>query len=267
LSFNGYVASSSKDKTVNIWDPNTWNSICVYKGHTQTVNGLDQIDKDTLVSGSYDQTIRIWKISTCQTIKIISTSANVFTVRVLSNRFQKQQIACGLSDTGKTSRINIYEQGDLIKTLISHTASVTSIEILSEQLIASGSWDYSVVVWDLNTYSVKFKLLGHRNGVNCVKKLSFNLMASGEDKGMIIIWDWLTGDLVYSLKGHTMTLWLSSLYLFDEKTLISGSQDKSIKVWDISSGQLLQTINTDLKIYAIDLFKTRGIKKNIIKLF
>ena len=60
---NGYVASASADKTVNVWDTLTWTSIQRYTNHTMTVFSLDQIDNDTMVSGSDDRTIQIWKIT------------------------------------------------------------------------------------------------------------------------------------------------------------------------------------------------------------
>jgi WD40 repeat protein len=66
---NGYVASCSSDKTVNIWNPNTGESIRKYTQHKEYVSSLDQIDEDTLVSGSVDMTIHIWKISTGQYYK------------------------------------------------------------------------------------------------------------------------------------------------------------------------------------------------------
>ena len=52
------MASISEDNTINEWNPITWSSIQRYENHTDLVNDLDQIDKDTLVSGSDDGTIR-----------------------------------------------------------------------------------------------------------------------------------------------------------------------------------------------------------------
>ena len=56
---NGYVASASADTTVNVWNILTLTSIQRYTNHTGVVNSLDQIDNDTMVSGSRDQTIQI----------------------------------------------------------------------------------------------------------------------------------------------------------------------------------------------------------------
>jgi len=243
---NGYVASSSS--TVNVWNPITWSSIQVYKGHASSVCCLDQIDDDTILSGSSDQIIHIWKISTGLTLNTIDVGYRVYSVRVLLNGFQ---IACGLNSNSENLRIYDYSSDDLVQTLIGHTVSVKAIEILNEQYIASGSGDKRVIIWDLETYSIKYNLTGHSTFVYCLKRLSSNLLASADSKGLIIIWNWLQGTLVHRLIGHNGELYFSSLDLYDDQTLISGSRDKTVRIWDISNGSLIQTIHTDIQISAL----------------
>ncbi len=136
---NGYVASASEDKTVNIWNSLSWTSIQRYANHTHYVSSLDQIDNDTMVSGSHDKTIRIWRISTGDTLKIINVNVRVHVVRVFSIEYQ--QIVCAKDGASDNLQIYNYDTGDLIRTLIGHSQSVWSIEILSEQFMASGSRD------------------------------------------------------------------------------------------------------------------------------
>lgn len=57
---NGYFATSSKDKTIRIWEPENPIHIHVLKGHTSDVKDL-LVLPDGLVSGSRDGQIRIWK--------------------------------------------------------------------------------------------------------------------------------------------------------------------------------------------------------------
>ncbi len=249
---NGYVASSSDDYTVNVWSPKTWTSIHKYSDHLGYINSLDQLDSYTLVSGSSDQTIRIWKIYSGQTIQIINTSKAVNSIKILSKLLI---IACGLSD--RNDNLRIYDfTGDLVKNLMGHSDNVNSIEMLSDQRMASGSNDTNILIWDLTTYSVKYSLKGHGNGVSCLKRISANLLASADWSGKIIIWNWSNGKLVYKLKGHDDALWFSSLDLFDEKTLISGSWDRTIKLWNISNGELIQIINANIQINALAMLKT-----------
>jgi len=251
---NGYVASASKDFTVNIWDTLTWTSIQRYKNHTNWVLSLDQIDNDTMVSGSWDNTIRIWKISTGETLKIINAYAAINVIRVFS--IEHKQIVCGKQSASNNIQIYNYSTGDLIRTLIGHSDNVNSVEMLSEQFMASGSDDQKVIIWDLFSYSIKYTLTDHTSQVYCIKRLLPNLIASGHYNGTILVWNWLTGGRIFNLTGHTSMLEFNSLDLYDEQTLISGSWDRTVKFWNITNGKLIQSINVDIKISALAILKS-----------
>jgi len=183
----------------------------------------------------------------------------VNSVRVLLNG---QQIACGLGGlSGINLRIYNYTTGDLVQSLQGHyNGNVYPIEILNEQFMASGGSDSKIIIWDLATFSIKYNLSGHEQSVLCIKRLSSNLMASlGEDyntdQGTINIWNWLTGELVFVLSDHSGPFSHYSLDLYDEETLISVSGDQTVKFWNISNGELIQTINTNYAIHAIVTLK------------
>ncbi len=164
------MASASRDNTTNIWDTLTWTSIQRYTNHTSAVFSLDQIDNDTMVSGSQDKTIRIWKISTGETLNIINVNTYVYVIRVFSIEYK--QIVCGLFGTSNNLQIYDYTTGQLIRTLNGHSAGVYSLEMLSEQFMASGSGDKKVIIWDLFSYSIKYNLTGHTDSVRCIKRFS-----------------------------------------------------------------------------------------------
>jgi WD40 repeat protein len=253
---NGYVASASADKTVNVWDTLTWTSIQRYTNHTMTVFSLDQIDSDTMVSGSDDRTIQIWKISTGETLKIINANGAVYAVRVFS--IINKQIVCGKEGSSNNIDIYNYSTGVLIRTLNGHSSRVWSIEMLSEQFMASGSNDKRLVIWDISSYSIKYTLTGHPNWVNSIKRLSSNLIASGDLDGKTFIWNWLTGERIFNLTGHMSAMYLNSLDLYDDQTLISGSADKTVKFWSISNGTLIRSINTGIQISALATISDRS---------
>jgi len=250
---NGYVASASDDKIVNVWNILTLTSIQRYTNHTNSVYTLDQIDNETMVSGSFDNTIRIWKISTGQTLKIINVNAYVYVVRVFS--IVNKQIVCGKAGTSNNLEIYNFSTGVLIQTLIGHSLRVLSIEILSEQFMASGGADKRVVIWNLTSYTIKNTLMGHNGFVRCIKRISSNLMASGDGNGLIIVWNWLTGEQIFNLNGHTTGLSFNSLDLYDDQTLISGSLDRTVKFWNITNGTSIRSINVNISINALAMLK------------
>jgi len=228
------------------------------------INSLDQIDNDTMVSGSQDNTILIWKISTGETLKKINVSTSVYVVRIFSVEYK--QIVCGIGGSSNNLQIYSYDTGQLILKLIGHSGNVRSIEMLSEQLMASSGQDQSVIIWDLSSYSIKYTLTGHNSSVHCIKRISSNLMASGDGNGLIIVWNWLTGERIFNLTGHTNMLFLNSLDLYDEQTLISGSVDKTVKFWNITNGTLIRSINVDIQISALAVLNSSRLK-NLKKAF
>ncbi len=253
-SKNGHMASASNDKTVNVWNTLTWTSIKRYTNHTSWVRSLDQIDNDTMVSGSADKTIRIWKISTGETLTIINVNTEVYVVRVFSVEYK--QIVCGKQSASNNLQIYNYETGYLNRTLNGHSNDVNSIEMLSEQFMASGGDDQSVIIWDLTSYSIKYTCTGHHSQVECIKRLSSNLIASGDKNGLIIIWNWLAGKRIFILSGHRYAINLNSLDLYDEQTLISGSWDRTVKFWNITNGTLIHSINVYIQISALAMLKS-----------
>jgi WD40 repeat protein len=252
------VASASDDTTVNVWDTLTWTSFRKYTNHTNIVYSLDQIDNDTMVSGSKDNTIRIWRISTGETVKIITFNVAVYVIRVFSIEYKL--IVCGTYGGSNNLQIFNYNTGALNRTLIGHSDHVRSIEMLSGQFMASGGADQNVIIWDLFSYSIKYSLTGHTISVTCVKRLSSNLMASGDWNGTIIVWNWLTGERIFNLNGHTSGLYLNSLDLYDDQTLISGSWDRTVKFWNITNDALIRSIDVDIQISALAMLKSSELK-------
>jgi WD40 repeat protein len=252
---NGYLASASQDRTVNLWNTLTWTSIQRYTNHSSYVYSLDQIDNDTMVSGSSDKTIKIWRISSGETLKTINVSAVVLVVRVFSVEYKL--IVCGLNDNSNNLQIYNYETGDFIRTFNGHSDNVRSIEMLSDQFMASGGGDNKVIVWDLFSYSIKYNLTGHSSSVECIKRLSSNLIASGDYSGKIIIWNWSTGKRIFNLTGQTGVLYSNSLDLYDEQTLISGSGDNTVKFWNITNGELIRSLDVDVSyVYILAMLKS-----------
>ncbi len=256
---NGYVASASYDHTINVWDTLTWKSIQIYTSHAGYVHSLDQIDNDTMVSGSEDQTIQIWRISTVETLQSISVYTVVYVVRVFSIEYK--QIVCGTDGSSDNLQIYNYETGALVQTLIGHSSSVLSIEMLDEQFMASGGQDQKVIIWNLSSYTIKYTLTGHTNWVTSIKRLSSNLIAGGDYSGKINVWNWLTGEQIFKLTGHTNSIYYNSLDLYDDQTLISGSLDQTVKFWNIKNGTLIQSLNVDIQINALATLKSGELTK------
>jgi WD40 repeat protein len=129
------------------------------------------------------------------------------------------------------------------QTFKGHTSAVASVALsYDSKLVASGSWDDTVKLWDTATGKCQRTFKGHKNDINSVA-FSHNskLIASASDDKSIKIWDTATGKCQWTFKGHTD--WVSSVaFSHNSKLVASGAKDYNIKLWDITTGKCRQTL-------------------------
>ncbi|WXC50995.1 hypothetical protein QX201_010700 [Fusarium graminearum] len=115
--------------------------------------------------------------------------------------------------------------------------SVSSVVFSSDdRLIASGSWDKTIKIWNVATGKEEQTLEGHTDWVNSVVFSSDDrLIASGSDDNTIKIWNVATGKEEQTLEGHMS--WVSSVvFSSDDRLIASRSRDKTIKIWNVATG-------------------------------
>ena len=66
---------------------------------------------------------------------------------------------------------------------------MSSLSVLEGGRLASGSDDWRIKLWDLDTCACVATFQGHRQPVNCLAVLEGGRLASGSGDGTIKIWD------------------------------------------------------------------------------
>jgi WD40 repeat protein len=133
-----------------------------------------------------------------------------------------------------------------MKTLEGHTNYVNSVAFSPSGLLASGSSDRTIKLWDISTMTCKGTLpLANREGhTDYVRSVAFNtygLLASGSCDETIRLWDISTMTCIGTLEGHTDSV-MSIVFSPDGRLLASGSVDNTIKLWDISTMTYIVTL-------------------------
>jgi len=131
----------------------------------------------------------------------------------------------------------------LKRKLTAHTGEVNALAFSSTgMLLATGSTDKTVRLWDLTTGSQKSMLMGAVQSVMCVRfspNDEFVLGASNDNAARL--WTVQTSRIGHTLTGHVGKV-LSGVFSFDSSKVVTGSHDRSLKVWDLSKGYCIRTI-------------------------
>ena len=128
-------------------------------------------------------------------------------------------------------------------TLEGHTDNVWSVAFNPDgRLLASGSWDQTVRLWEIETEQLLHTLTGHTGEVNSVAfSLDGDTLVSGSWDGTIRLWNPRTGAVKRTLTDHSGGV-SSVAFSPDGKMLASGSADQTIILWNTTTWQVERTL-------------------------
>ncbi|KAJ2925578.1 hypothetical protein H1R20_g11517, partial [Candolleomyces eurysporus] len=209
------------------------NSLFELQGHRSWVRAVAiSPDGKSIVSGSWDNTIRIWDMETgAQVGKPLLGHGD--TINSVAISPDGKFIVSGAED--KTIRIWDAGTGMQVgESLRGHEDWVLSVAFLHDgQHIVSGSRDKTIRIWDAAAGTqVGVPLQGHTDWVRSVAiPPDGKLIVSGSWDRTIRIWDLETGAQVGEpLRGHTDRV--NSVAISpDGKRIVSGAYDHTVRIW------------------------------------
>jgi len=175
----------------------------IMRGHRLPVTCVAlSADDSTAYSGSKDGSIIKWDIKAGTKLHTVKR------VPKASNRMERREVK-------------------------GHSRAVLCVAVSTDgKLLATGGDDQCLLVWDTETFEVKFRLYGHRDSITCVafRENTYTCFSGSRDR-TVRVWDLETGAFVESLHGHHSEL-LSIDSLLQHRAVSSGS-DKTCRLWKI----------------------------------
>jgi F-box and WD-40 domain protein CDC4 len=197
-------------------------------------------------------------------------------------QFDSEKIISGYEDQS----IHVYDttSGNRLKQLDGHEGGVWALQYLGNTLV-SGATDRTVRVWDIEKGICTHTFRGHTSTVRCLQIVmpvnvnkdpngvpkyepEFPVIVTGSRDSTLLVWRLpdpeLNGHisptdgswLLHSLVGHTQSV---RALAAEGSTLVSGSYDCTVRVWNICTGALVHRLHGHTqKVYSIVLDRERN---------
>lgn len=248
LHFSGkYVASGSMDKTIRVWDSVSKQTFLL-RGHQDWVNSVkvDEASR-TLFSASDDLTVRLWDLDTRQCIKIFEGHVGqVQQVLPLPAEFELDEdiLLPGDKDDDASSVSSVTQSQHLSHdTYRRDTPGPTAEPFWPDdpsrpappRYMLTGALDSTIRLWDVHFSPDKQPTHAPTTSAASNPQAAFVMLPT----------DPLTNShtpraqaCVRTFFGHVEGIWALAA---DHLRLVSGSEDRMMKVWDPRTGKCERT--------------------------
>ena len=227
--------------------------------HTSYVNAVCSTNK-YIVSASDDMRLLVWEVSDDRIVfqrELRGHTGPIVSLYVMRNGDKNNQILSASRD-GTIKQWNL-DRGVCVQSIKHDDSSVNEClaVICNEKYIFKGVRNQNldnkkrrihvIHVFDVNFGGFLYEHAGHTEDVRCFA-LTSDYLFSGSLDNSIIRWHLesitthVCDESITRLLGHTD--WVRSLCCTkDELRLISGSNDMTVRIWDIQTGETIQILS------------------------
>ena len=210
------VASFAND-TFKIWQPDLASSKAY--SSTNKITSMSQLNDLTVLIGECSAnrqlgSLKLVNSASFQTVSSQQTLTNYSCVNAIKSFQQRSFQYVAVSNGSRIEVLNVTSNSLLSnnQSLIYHNDSVTCLDYNSNSsLLATGSDDFSIGLWNMATYKIVNTSYGHTDQIFVVSLISNgNLLATGSKDTTIRIWNKTNLNLIANLT-NTNTMGVKSI--------------------------------------------------------
>jgi len=229
------IITGSRDSNLRVWKlprpedktffqagPPQDDSECPYfvrvlTGHHHSVRAI-AAHADTLVSGSYDSTVRVWKISTGETLhRLQGHTSKVYSI-VLDHKRNR----CISGSMDNLVKIWSLDTGSVLYNLEGHSSLVGLLDLHDDRLVSAAA-DFTLRIWDPENGQCKSTLSAHTAAITCFQHDGQKVI-SGSDR-TLKMWNVKTGECVKDLLTDLSGVWQVK---FNERRCVAAVQRNNL---------------------------------------
>lgn len=208
---------------------------------------LYEIDKELVVSGSCDSTMKVWKIEKDQCVKTLTGHKGGVRCMVWIKDINIHYVLSGSDD----SNIKIWniDEGKCLNTLSGHKDAVNSLIYLNDidkNIVVSGSKDSNVKMWNVNSGTCIKTLEGHRSSITGLlyhKPDNGNMLLSFSRDQTMRVWNIQNKELnINNIKSVEIGI-INGAVSFTSNKIITCSDDNKVKIWCINKLEKIKSFS------------------------
>lgn len=227
------IAAGSEDGRIFVWRVEDRSLLWTGAGHDSFVRRVRFARGGKRLVSTADGGVVVWDVATKKSVRTFDCP--------------DRAIGASISPTGEVAfgcrkglvrvmRLDVEPNGD-VRTA-HHSETISPCISPNGKLVASGSSDNRVLLWDVETGRRRPIALRHEHAVwSTIFTADGDTIITGQEDGEIRLWDVSSGRVRRTMPGHTGGIYDLAIGA-NEKILASASVDGTMRAWNLEDGTL-----------------------------
>eukprot|EP01038_Epipyxis_sp_PR26KG_P004550 gene4550-6422_t len=238
------VLSGSFDKTIRYWDLSTKQCLFTFSGHRNSISRIScSMDGNKLASSSFDKTIKIWCLKQWR-CEATTVGHDSLVNGVMFSTKDNKIVSCSDDKLAKVWSLTNEKSNKKLGSSFDLKLNVPDNDVLlsvESKISKSDSFENNI-----NYFPPTRAMTDVDSIIKCLAyNIHLNIIATSKSKQVgIDLYSLADMELVHlkTLEGHTSVVNTLCFLEYDFNMLLSGADDRTIRIWSISTAICLHVL-------------------------